>query len=215
MIDLNNEELRFDDGKDSVVIVDNFQSIRGGRSLNTTGFTPTYIRAGHVIIHETATNEYKPMPVNGLMAIAKLGGITGGAGYTNGTYNNVALTGGTGTLATANITVQNGVVSDVAIVNPGKNYAALDALSALAANIGGTGAGFSVPVASVFTDYTYAALPANHTYAGILINSILTKKAFAGIMVRGTINPIAAPGNFSIVAAAFKTAMPLIDQRAD
>lgn len=50
-------------GNDNVVIVDNFQSIRGGRTLNVTGYTLAALKAGHVIIRETATDEYKPMPV--------------------------------------------------------------------------------------------------------------------------------------------------------
>jgi len=129
-VNLNNTPQNIGTGRDSIVIVDNFQSIRGGRSLNVTGFTPKVIEAGHVIIKETATGDHKPMPIN--------------AGAT-----------------------------------------------------------------------AYAALPAGHTYAGILIATIETSKAFAGIMVRGTINPVAAPFDFATIAAAVKTALPLIDQRAD
>ena len=114
--------------KDSIVIVDNFQSIRGGATLDVTGFTPTVIEAGHVIIKETANGNLKPMPVSGS---------------------------------------------------------------------------------------AYAALPASHTYAGIVIASIATAKPFAGVLVRGTINPVAAPYDFATIAAAVKTALPLIDQRAD
>lgn len=212
---LNNAAEVLDTGKDSIVIVDNFQSIRGGRTLDVTGFTPTIIKAGHVIIQSTSTGQYKPMPVNGLNSIGTFGSITGGSSYTNGTYTNVALTGGSGTGATANITVSGGAVTAVNINVRGANYVAGDVLSALAANIGGTGSGFSVPVATVNPDYVYQSLPASHTYAGILVCSILTAKPFAGIMVRGTLNPVAAPGGFSTIAAAFKTAMPLIDQRAD
>lgn len=40
-------------GNDNVVIVDNFQSVRGGRTLDVTGYTPTVLHAGHVIIRET------------------------------------------------------------------------------------------------------------------------------------------------------------------
>jgi hypothetical protein len=83
--------------------------------------------------------------------VAQLGTITGGSGYTNGTYTAVALTGGSGTNATATITVAGGVVTAVAIVNPGTNYVVGDSLSATAASIGGTGSGFSVPVFQVFT----------------------------------------------------------------
>jgi hypothetical protein len=84
--------------------------------------------------------------------ISGLGTITGGSGYTNGTYSNVPLTGGSGTGATANITVSGGAVAVVAIVHPGQNYVANptpDVLSAAASSIGGTGSGFSVPVSSV------------------------------------------------------------------
>lgn len=83
--------------------------------------------------------------------IATLGSITGGSSYTNGTYNNVPLTGGTGTGATANITVAGGAVTVVTIVNGGTGYAAANSLTASAANIGGTGTGFTVPVATVTT----------------------------------------------------------------
>lgn len=209
---LNNTPRTFDDGKESVIIVDNFQSIRGGRTLDVTGYTLDEITTGHVIIRETATDEYKPMPVYGSGAINALGSITGGSGYTNGTFNGVNLTGGSGTGATANITVASGAVTVVTIVNKGTGYAAADELSA--ESIGG-GTGFEVPVSTVYAAGAYQALPSGHTYAGILINRIPTTKPFAGIMVRGTINPVAAPYDFATIAAAFKTAMPLIDQRAD
>lgn len=83
--------------------------------------------------------------------ILTLGSITGGTLYTNGSYTNVPLTGGAGTGATANITVAGGAVTVVTIVNKGAGYAAANTLSAAAANIGGTGSGFSVPVATVKT----------------------------------------------------------------
>ncbi len=81
--------------------------------------------------------------------IATLGSITGGSSYTPGTYSAVPLTGGTGTGATANITVSGGgAVTVVTLVSKGSGYSVADTLSALAANIGGTGSGFSVPVAT-------------------------------------------------------------------
>lgn len=80
--------------------------------------------------------------------VGLLGTITGGSGGTAGTYGGVALTGGTGTGATANITVAGGVVTAVSILNPGSAYVVGDVLSAAAANIGNT-TGFSVPVSSV------------------------------------------------------------------
>ena len=53
-----------------------------------------------------------------------------GSGYTNGTYYNVSLTGGTGNSATATIVVSSGVVSSVTIVGNGCYYAVGDTLTA-------------------------------------------------------------------------------------
>lgn len=129
-VNLNNTPEKIVTGNESIVIVDNFQSIRGGRALDVTGFAPAAINAGHVIIKEDETNEYKPMPVN--------------AGAT-----------------------------------------------------------------------AYAALPSGHSYAGILIASVLTAKPSAGILVRGTVNPKAAPFPMDSILSAVKEALPLIDFRED
>lgn len=115
---------------DNVVIVDVFQSIRGGRTLDVSGYSPGVIAAGHVIIKETSTGVYKPMPVD-----------SGGSAY--------------------------------------------------------------------------ASLPEGHEYAGILISSIRTVRPFAGIMVRGTVNPVASPYPLDGILSAVKTALPLIDFRED
>lgn len=123
---LNNELLEIASANDSIVIIDNFQSIRGGRTLDVTGFNDPVIKAGHVII-KSATGVYKPMPITG--------------------------------------------------------------------------------------DGSYASLPANHTYAGVLIASIPTNRAFAGIMVRGTVNTKATPFDMATILDAFRGTLPLIDFR--
>lgn len=82
--------------------------------------------------------------------ILTVGSITAGSGYANSTYNDVALTGGSGTGATANITVAGGVVTAVVLVNRGSGYTVGNTLSAAGASIGG-GTGFSVPVATIGT----------------------------------------------------------------
>ena len=128
--DLKGDRMEIITGNDNVVIVDNFQSKRGGCSLDVTGYPKDVINAGHVIIRDTVTGDYKPMPLNG-------------AG----------------------------------------------------------------------TDYD--VLPANHEYAGILIASIFKKRAFAGIMVRGTVNYEAAPFSMTTIMAAVKAALPLIYFRKD
>jgi hypothetical protein len=81
--------------------------------------------------------------------VAAVGTITGGSAYTAGTYFDVPLTGGSGSGALATITVAGGAVTAVTITDGGAQYSVADTLSAAAANIGGTGSGFSVPVAAV------------------------------------------------------------------
>jgi|GEM_PF-5255503 len=81
--------------------------------------------------------------------VKTLGTLTGGSLYTDGYYPNVALTGGDGTGATANITVEGGAVTEVEMVSRGEDYTAADDLSADAADIGGTGSGFSIVAATV------------------------------------------------------------------
>jgi len=82
-------------------------------------------------------------------AIAVLGALVGGAAYVNGQYNNVPLTGGTGSGATANITVAGGAVTVLTLVNRGQGYTAADSLSASNTNLGGAGAGMTQAVTSI------------------------------------------------------------------
>ncbi len=215
---LNNDVVNGSASKDSIVIVDNFQSIRGGKTLDTTGFTPAVIQAGHVIIKETATGEYKPMPATELSedGVATIGTVTEGSGYTNGTYENVPLSGGTGTGVLATVVVALTVVSSITITKAGSGYTVGDTLSVPAAYAGGTGSGASADVATVAdTSAAYGSLPSGHTYAGINIATIPTAKPFAGILVRGTVNPAAAPFSMTSILTAVKAALPLIDFRED
>jgi hypothetical protein len=85
----------------------------------------------------------------GTAVIATLGALTAGSGYVNGTYSFVPLTGGTGAGAQANITVTGNEVTTVTLTNGGNGYAVGDTLSAAVANIGGSGTGFQILVATV------------------------------------------------------------------
>jgi hypothetical protein len=80
--------------------------------------------------------------------ILTFGTKTAGTGYTNGTYVAVPLTGGSGSGATATIVVAGNIVSTVTLVAGGNYYKVGDVLSAATATIGGTGSGFSIPVAT-------------------------------------------------------------------
>lgn len=219
---LANAATSIDTSKDSVIIQKVFDSIPGGRTLDVTGYGPAL--AGR---------------------IATLGAITPGSGYTNGTYTDVPLTGGAGTNATADITVAGGAVTAVVIKSGGANYAVGNSLSASNTNLGGAGTGFAIPVATINTaeaevvikaghviiketatgEYKpmpivggaqYGALPGGHTYAGILISTILVAKPFAGIMTNGRVNSAAAYYPYTVILSALKTALEnRIDFRAD
>lgn len=210
VINLQNESQNVITGNDNIVIIDNLQSVRGGRSLDMTGYPYDFLHAGHVIIKD-ADGEYKPMPLTGDGSIVSLGTIVAGTLYTDGTYTGVALTGGTGTGAEATIVVEDGAVTKVTITKDGKGYAVADELSAAAANVGGTGSGFKVPVTAVTAEKDeYASLPVGASYEGILIASIPADRPFAGILVRGTVNVNACPFDMTTILSAVQTALPLV-----
>jgi len=79
--------------------------------------------------------------------IATFSTIAPGSAYTNGVYQNISLTGGSGSGATATITVVAGLVNSVVLKNPGALYLAGDVLSVSA--LGTSGSGFKVTVGSV------------------------------------------------------------------
>ena len=84
---------------------------------------------------------------SGIISELTLSSLVGGSGYTNGTYLNVPLTGGTGNSATANIVVTGGQVTTVSLTNGGLRYSIGDILSA-GATIG-AGSNFNIVVGAV------------------------------------------------------------------
>ena len=132
-------------------------------SLKTLNSFPQYFfydgafPNGNVYIWPVPSNQYEihlivKLPIKEQTSI-DTGVITlGGAGYTNGNYAAVPLTGGSGTGATADITVTAGQVAIVGIFNPGNGYAINDVLSIAAVNVGGTGAGFAYTVTNVVSN---------------------------------------------------------------
>lgn len=108
-------------------------------------------------------------------SIASLGIVTGGSLYTNGTYFNVPLTGGSGSGATAKIVVSAGAVSSVTLQNPGVFYAVGNTLSAAASDIGGTGSGFSIPVSTV--DNASGTSWLGDNFDSVLLNASLVEAA--------------------------------------
>jgi uncharacterized linocin/CFP29 family protein len=122
----------------------NFGGVGGGTTVNIRGVnlqSAVQVRFGTVIASALGPQR------NGIRA---LGAIAGGTLYTPGTYTDVPLTGGTGSGARATIVVSGGgAVTTVTITTPGNSYRVADVLSAAAANVGGTGSGFSTPVATL------------------------------------------------------------------
>ena len=131
----------------SFSINDNNQEFR---LLGDDGWSDSVITGSSVQASVTAYFQ-KDIDANAtsLLTGAWGGTITGGSGYTNGTYSNVPLTtSGSGQGATANITVSGGAVTAVVIVNGGTGYVNADTLSAANTNLGGAGSGFSLTVAA-------------------------------------------------------------------
>lgn len=59
---LANDPIFVDTTLDSITIRKYIAGLIGGASLDVTGFKQTVIKSGHVVIKETATGAYKPMP---------------------------------------------------------------------------------------------------------------------------------------------------------
>jgi hypothetical protein len=104
--------------------------------------------------------------------VKTLGAITPGSGYVNGSYTNVTLTGGSGSGAKATIGVSGGAVTTVTVTARGAGYAIGDVLSAAAASLGGTGAGFSIPVTAIYLQAIQMSAAATGTGAAALTFSI-------------------------------------------
>jgi hypothetical protein len=88
---------------------------------------------------------YPPTIVQG--QIDTINTLVGGSLYTNGVYQNVSLTGGSGSGATADIVVLGQVVTSCTLKFGGNFYVVGDTLSC--SSLGSTGSGFSVTVATV------------------------------------------------------------------
>ena len=94
------------------------------------------------VFHYPVTAEWNTNATGGVLEITL---TNAGSGYTNGTYTNTPLTGGTGSGATANITVAGNIVTAVVINGHGIDYTVGDILSA---TFGG-GSSFAITVDSL------------------------------------------------------------------
>lgn len=129
--------------------------------------SPVFVGTGNgslstpVINQGVADSELWTIITNPIAPILTVGTLVGGVNYTNGSYN-VQLTGGTGSGATANLTISSGVVSVATLTSPGINYTVGDVLSVYPAYIGDgiilSGLGAIIP-GSGYTSGSYIAVP--------------------------------------------------------
>ena len=109
-------------------------------------FYPIDLATANLVYLKAPTTSVWGYTLNGITAFSTL---VGGSLYTNGTYTNVVITGGTGSGARATIVVSSAQVTSVTITTAGNGYVVGNVLSANAANIGGTGSGFAFTVTQV------------------------------------------------------------------
>ncbi|MCA4782342.1 hypothetical protein OBJ95_05975 [Empedobacter falsenii] len=64
-VDLTKQRSNPTNGKDQVVIRKRLSFIDSGRSLDVTGVTEEALYAGHIIVQDSVTKEYKPLKVSG------------------------------------------------------------------------------------------------------------------------------------------------------
>ena len=97
----------------------------------------------------------------GVGAIQTFAITTAGSDYANGTYTAVTLNGGSGTNATADVTVSGGGITSIVPNNPGSNYQVGDSLTISVNDLGGSKLS-TVNIdagGSGYTDGTYLNVP--------------------------------------------------------
>lgn len=133
--------------------------------VSTSGSSSLYLDTynGSIVVGQeiSGTNIASGSAVTAITTsnIKTLGTITGGSGYTNGTYTNVTLTGGSGNGAKATIIVAGNTVTTVTLTDRGQGYLVGNVLSAASGDIGG-GSSFSVPVSAIYQQSVEMSLAA-------------------------------------------------------
>ena len=138
------------------------------------------VEAGIKTNHPTYTTTYLPY------STLFVGTITGGSSYTNGTYTNVSLTGGTGSGAKATVVVAGNTVASVTITYGGSGYAIGNSLTTANTNIGGTGSGFSVPVTDLKINQSVINLIRNQPALPLTVSKVeQTSPAYPNNFIAG------------------------------
>jgi len=126
---------------------------------------------------------------------------SGGSGYTNGYYPNTSLTGGSGTGATADITVSGNIVTICSPVHPGSGYAIGNTLSASLP--GGSGFAFQVSAFSgLAPGATLILTPTSNATANGSFNAVIQGDLYSGNNLSDLTNPSYARTNLGLGASA-------------
>lgn len=134
--------------------------------------------SGNVLLCVDGSDPPQRYDGNAQGGIASTTTLVGGTGYTNGTYNNVPLTGGAGSGAQATVVVAGNVVTTVTITAQGAGYIVGNVLSASNTNLGGAGSGFSVTVQTV-TGWSVTTISGTHADGSSLNpNNLITLTVF-------------------------------------
>ena len=184
-----------------------------------TGATATIVVTSNSVSSISITDSGNDYAVSNSMScsadaigngIHTFGTITGGAGYTNGTYTNVSLIGGTGSGAIADITVSGGKVTSVSIssADRGIGYAVGNLMSANATDIGGTGSGFVIPVATIYAGSGFAVPVATvSTSSGFSIpaSTVYSSSGFSvDVATLGSVGGFSVPVTYTRSSSGFQ-----------
>ena len=184
----------------------------GNAPTNTSGSTPPTHTSGTVTDGGVLWT-YKRIRTDGNLFQDGWASITGGSGYTNGTYTNVPLsTNGDGKGAKATIIVSGNAVVSVTITDFGYGFDIGDTISATDLNLGnGGGSSFSITLTQVQREVQFHTDLAHQLSAGDLVNvsgvSPVSYNKTNYIVVRAeTARKFTVKRNFATTSAANVTA---------
>ena len=127
----------------------NFTRLQLGTLVGSVVDTDEVVQA---MVASGNDDAYVPGVSDAVGAIVEVSTVNAGTGYTDGSYNGVALANAgstTGTSATADLQFASGSLTFAVVQNAGQAYKKGDQLTVAAADVGGTGSGLLFEVVLV------------------------------------------------------------------
>lgn len=164
---------------------DAYYSIRnydGGLNINYFGASPSTLSLNAALQVDSTTRGFLPTVMTSAQkSKISLGvntiSITAGSGYTNGTYTDQGLIGGSGYGAKATIVISGGSIISATITRQGVNYVVGDQL-VLPSYIWGSGTGGYLTVTSVYSPSLGLQTYQSNSTEGYYVNTSLGWKRF-------------------------------------